>query len=342
MKFSTLFAIFSLSSLFAQYPDACQPVCPTSCEKSFTTVTTVEFLYWKYASSLLQFGRDGVGLTNASPQVEVPVVGTGTSFEPDFKYKPGFRLGLGFTFGPSRAFDCTLKYTWYYTNPSNSVSDFNTSFLPLNWITATSLTSPTYTRASFAMDLHYYYPEVQLGYTFKVNPYLTLRPFMALSNVEVDSHIDVVYDYVTAAGIIESAHTREHCFSWSIGPKIGLDFTARPVKYLSLYCGINFTQLASQVTVTTEEIQSRPALGTSFVIQNGKVSQVRSIPLFGLEIGPVYDQWFGDNEYHFQLRPTWQLSTLGAGQIEFLNNNNAPVPVGAEFRGLNIRALFEF
>lgn len=303
-----------------------------------------EFLYWKYTSPALQFGRDGVGLTNAAPQIEVPVTGTGRSFEPEYQYKPGFRVGLAFTFGPSRAFDCNMKYTWYYTNPHRSVSDFKTSFLPLNWLTATSVTAPTYHSASFAMGLHYHYPEVQLGYTFKVNPYLTLRPFMALSSVIIDSEIDVVYNYTTtpaAGSVSESAHTRGECSSWSIGPKIGLDFIARPVKYFSFYCGINLTQLASQITMETEETQSRPALGTSFVIQKGKVSQIRSIPLFGFEIGPVWDHWF-DNGYHFQLRPVWQLSTLGGGQISFLNNNNVPVTVAAEFRGLNVRALFEF
>lgn len=343
--------MLSSSCLFADYQTAgdqsSSPAPATSMPtaespKSFHTISYVEYLYWKYTSALLDFGRDGVGLTNSAPQNQIAVAKTGKSFSPDFKYDSGFRVGLGFAFGPSKAFDWVARYTWFYTNPHKSVDNFSASFLPLNWLNAPSLTSPTYQSASLGVEIHYYYPEMQLGYTFKVNPYLSLRPYMALTSIVIDAGLKAKYNFTNVELVSQSATTKGECFSWSIGPKIGLDFTARLKRAFSIYCGVNFTQQAAQIDMNTQQTTTVNATGVQTVIQKGELSEVRSVPLFGFEIGPVWDQWFCKDKYHFQLRPVWQLSTLGAGNISFLNNNNVDVGIAAELRGFNIRALFDF
>jgi hypothetical protein len=309
--------------------------------RSFNTVVFAEFLYWKFTSPALVFGRDGVGLTNSSPQLEIPVTKTGGSFSPNFKYDPGYRVGFGFLFGPEKAFDIAVRYTWFYTNPKRHVNsdDFSASFLPISFLTSNVSASAVYHSARFSMNLHYYGPEVQSGYTFKVNRYLALRPYMALTSIIIDADVKAAYDFTTS-GSFETARTHGDCFSWSIGPKIGLDFTARPVTNFAVYCGVNFTQQCSQLNMKTRQTDSSG--GSTFVLQKGKQHEIRSVPLFGFEIGPMWDAWCCNDRYHFQLRAVWQASTLGAGNLSFLNNNNVGIPVAAELRGFNVRALLEF
>jgi len=183
---------------------------------------------------------------------------------------------------------------------------------------------------------------MQLGYTFGVTRYLSLRPYIGIASIVIDGGLHVDYEFTIPSGLHEIAKTHGESFSWSVGPKLGLDFTAHATSNIGLYCGVNFTQQSAQISMKTEQTSEHPADGTVVVLQKGHLSQTRSVPLFGFEIGPVWDQWFCNQRYHIQLRPVWQSSTLGGGNLSFLNSNNIDIGVGAELRGINIRALFEF
>lgn len=329
----------------------CCPEKPTPCPeiprskvencRSYNITSFGEYLYWKFTSIFLPFGRDGVGLTNAATPTEVEVSNSGTSYSPNYQYDSGFRVGVGILFGEKKAFDLALRYTWFYTNPERTVVP-TSPFIALTWMEAPSLTSPVYSRASSQLKLHYNYPEIQCGYTFKVNNYLALRPYIALSSIIIDGKLHTNYQFTTTGGIFEIDDLHDDCFSWSIGPKMGLDFTTRPWDHFSIFCGFNITQQAAHIEMHSHQTATRPVVGTKLDTQRGHLTQVRSVPLFGFDLGPVWDQWFANNQYHAQLRVVWQLSTLGGGNLSFLNNNNVDVPVGAELRGVNVRALFEF
>jgi hypothetical protein len=309
--------------------------------RSYNIALFGEYLFWKFTSPFLPFGRDGVGLTNAASPTEIEVSNSGTSYSPDYQYDSGFRLGIGVLFGEKKAFDLALRYTWFYTNPERTVEP-TSPFVALNWMVAPSLTSPVFSRASSQLNLHYNCPEIQFGYTFRVNNYLALRPYIALTSIIIDGELHINYQYTATTGVFEIDDLRDESFSWAIGPKMGLDFTARPWDHFSVYCGFNITQQAAHIEMQSRQTATRPILGTQINTQLGQLTQVRSVPLFGFELGPVWDQWFANNQYHTQLRVVWQLSTLGGGNLSFLNNNNVDIPIGAELRGVNVRALFEF
>ena len=312
--------------------------------KDYNTVVTLDFIYWKFFSSNLLYGRDGIGITNSAPAIEVPVKKTGGSIYPHFPYNPGYRVGLGFKFGPKKAFDLVARYTWLYNTPRGSISEseITTSFLPINWLVNAELAASTYHQASLQSDLHFNFAEIQSGYTFGINRYLSLRPYVALASIVVDATLDVRYAFTTPTNVYQLAKIHGECFSWAIGPRVGIDFSFFLNRHLGLYFNSNWTHQAAQLTSTTKQTQKIPAHNTTFVIQRGKVYQTRSNSYVGLELGPTWDQWFCNERYHLQIRATWQTATLGGSNLSFLNNNNVDVPVGAEFRGLNLRALFEF
>lgn len=345
-------AIFCrLASLCAEETPACEQQTPEQCSlpklqncRNFNVLMGVQFIYVKYTTPLLIYGRDGVGLTNSAPVNEIDISKTGTAFSPNFKYEPGFRASLGVKFGPKKAFDLIGQYSWIQSHPKGSVSasDFSGSFLPLKWLVARDLASSTYQSASLKADLHFQFVELQAGYTFGINRYLVLRPYAALLSIISDGDLRVNYAFTVPAGLFETAKIHGECSSWSIGPKIGLDFSYYPTDNFSIYTNANFSHQACQISMNTKQTQNLPTLGQSFTIQKGSLDQLHSISIVGLEIGPAWDQWFCNNRYRLQLRATWQTATLAGTNLSFLDNNNTDIPVGAEFRGVNLRALFEF
>ncbi len=312
-------------------------------QRSYRTFVTAEFLYWKFTPRGLEFGRDGVGITNSASPQEVEVKKAGTVYFPRSHFQPGYRLGLGFKFGPNQAFDLYARYTWIYSTGKRSVSEdqISASFLPISWLTSNTPANSIYQFASSHVRIHFHSSEIQSGYTFKINPTLTLRPYAAVTAYFVDAGQRVEYKFTTPSGIFEIARDHAESFSWSVGPKIGLDFILNLPKGFGIFTNGNITHQAGQFTAKAEQTQDREALGQEFVIQKAKVRQQSSFAVVGLEIGPSWDYWFYDRRYRIQLRVTWQTLTLGNNFV-FLNNNDIPIFADATYRGVNFRALFEF
>ncbi len=312
--------------------------------RSFNTLISLEYITWKFGVPRLAFGRDGVGITNTSPPQEIAIKKSGTIYLPSYHYSPGYRAGVGFRFGPGKAYDLWARYLWLYTNPKKHVSQNHLSgpFFPVNWLASSTLTTSTYQSADANFSLHYQQPEIQAGYTFGVSRYLTLRPYMALTAYILKADYVVKYAFIDSKDVSTTARRKSDSFSWSIGPKIGLDFSFLPTKHFGIFCNVNCTHQAVQLNMTTKQTNRQPATGRSLVIQRGKSDQNRSISLLGLEIGPTWDQWFFKNRYHLQLRVTWQTSTVSDTQLSLLNSNNTDTGIGSEFRGLNFRILNEF
>jgi hypothetical protein len=221
--------------------------------KDFTTFIYTTFLYWKYTTPNLVFGRDGVGLTNAIPENEVAVTKTGRSFLPHFHYNPGYQVGGGFRFGAKRVFDLTSLYTWMFAHPKRVVEadEISPSFLPINWLTSNSLESASYQRASLEMRANCHYPEVQFGYNFIINSHLNLRPYTALASIIVAGDLKTHYQFTPPGGIKAAARRHGKSFAWSLGPKLGLDFVVLPWKDWGLFSNVNFTHQAVQLKMKT-------------------------------------------------------------------------------------------
>jgi len=318
-------------------------------DNSYNLFVSGDFIDWRYSSPNLAYGRDGVGITNGSPH-EIPVTRSGTSFYPDFDYDPGFKVGLGIKFGPQKAFDIVGSYTWLHSEPEGHAENFSASFMPINYLTSNTTASNIYSFASLGLNLHFNWIELQSGYTFTPNKYLSLRPYFSLQAIVLRGDLQARYEFTTSVlaggvpeGTFEVSKTYGHCSSWSIGPRMGLDFIVHATKNLGIYSNVGWTQQATSLHMSTKEIQEQPANGSHFVIQKGELNTNHNVGIFNLELGPTWDQWFACEKYRLQLRATWFVGTLPTGaNLSFLNNNNTDIVVGSEFRGYNIRATFEF
>lgn len=312
-------------------------------DRSYNIFTFAEFMYWRISSPHLSYGRDGVNTTLTGS----PITKAGTSYYPDFDYNPGFRVGLGAKFGPKKAFDCVGLYGWLYSDPkdSASTSQFSGNFVPLNWFAGP--TTNTFTFGSLALGIHFNWVEVQSGYTFSPNRYLSLRPYFALTSYIIDGDLDAEYHYIDAAsGNLNISKTHGDCESWSIGPKVGLDFIIHATKNFGIFTNINITQQINTVHMKTKEEVNGVINGVyynSFVAQKGKLKQEVNISYIGMEIGPTWDMWFSKDRYHLQLRATYAGANLiGGNNLSFLTSTNQDITMNTDFRGLNVRATFEF
>lgn len=341
-KWLQLFILLGLV-LFAEDPCAApdKPFPKVQNCNCYNLYPIAEFLYWRFSSPNLVYGRTGVGVKGA---VESAVT-DGTSYLPDFDYKPGFRVGLGMKMGPSKAFDLVGLYTWYYFNPEGSISGAPIAnvFLPINFFNSGTSATNSYTFAKLGMNLHLQYAEIQSGYNFSINQYLALRPYIALTAIFVDADLQARYEFTTPGGTFEVGRTKGDCNSWSIGPKTGLDFVTHITENFGIYSNVNITQQISHIHLKTVETEDTPSTGGSFVIQKGHITENRNIALFGLEIGPTFDYWFDCNRYHLYVRATYGASNLNSGaNLSFLNNSNQDLVEQSELRGLSVRALLEF
>ncbi len=298
-----------------------------------------EFIYWRFSAPNLAYARSGANNT-------VAITAPGTTFLPDFDYDPGFRVGMGIKFGPNKAFDIVGYYTWLHSNPKGSVSGspIGNGFVPNNWLNSATLATNSYTFAGVDLKLHFNYVEVQSGYGFAINRYFALRPYIALTSYIIDGDLDAHYEFTTpGAAVFHIGKTHADCDTWSIGPKTGIDFVYHVTENWGIFSNFNITQQITNDKLSLIETDQVPATGANIVIQNGRLEQNRNIGLFGLEIGPTWDEWFCDYTYHVYVRATYGASTLtGGANLSFLNNSDLDIGVNGEFRGLNVRALFEF
>ncbi len=309
--------------------------------RDYNIVPFADFLYWRFSSPNLVYGRDGVGVRGAAESA----VASGTSYYPDFEYDPGFKAGLGIKFGPSKAFDFVGIYCWLHSTPEGSISGspISATFLPVNFFNSGTAATNSYSYASMGLDLTFNWAELQSGYSFAVNRYLLLRPYIALAAIFIDGDLDAHYEYTTPGLVFHVARTHGKCDSWSVGPKAGLDFFGRATDNWGVYLNVNLTQQISHIRMKTTETQEDPAAGTIFDIQKGRLVENRNIGLFSLEIGPTFDAWLYCDKIPLHLRATYGASNLNGGaNLSFLNSNNTDLFEQSEFRGLNVRGLIEF
>lgn len=298
-----------------------------------------EFIYWRFSAPTFAYARSGVD--------DAGVTETGTAFLPNFKYNPGFRVGVEIKYGAKKAFDLVAQYTWLYSNPHSSISGspIGNAFTPDNFLNSPTLDTNTYTFASLKLNLHFNYAEIQSGYSFPINRYFALRPFIALTSYIFEGDLRAQYEFTStpAPDTFEIAKTHGKFNSWSIGPKTGLDVIYHITENWGIFSNFNITQQITNITAKSIQITETPATGESIIVQNGRLQQLRNIGLFGLEIGPTWDEWFCCDKYHVYVRATYGASTLTAGaNLSFLNSSNLDLGVNGEFRGLNVRGLFEF
>ncbi len=144
----------------------------------------------------------------------------GTEEFPHYRYKPGFKIGLGYNFSYD-AWDLLLDWTWFRAHSQRSLFASEPIFSQSTLSSET--TAPQVEHHGFT---RYNSVDLELGRVFYVGKRVSLRPFVGgktfwLKFSIIDEFLNAIEgdsdDIVTDAVNFNNGHT------WAIGPRFGVN-----------------------------------------------------------------------------------------------------------------------
>jgi hypothetical protein len=142
----------------------------------------------------------------------------------NFKYKPGFKVGLGMAFDYDN-WDASAVYTWFHNTQSQNVSanpSTGVAVLPNSSVLAkqgqSTLVDTTFSSAASNWRLKMDLLDVDLGRSGYVGTKLTMRPFFGARAAWIRQKLNT--NYVATA---ETFSVTGHSTSWGVGPRAGVN-----------------------------------------------------------------------------------------------------------------------
>lgn len=236
---------------------------------------------------------------------------TGNVINPNFNYKPGFKVGLGMNFDHDN-WDSFVEYTWFRGSHSTSTSlviGGPDAVLPL-W---TAPLEDAYYEATQNWRLHMDILDWELARSYYVGTKLTFRPFFAARAAWIRQNVDVDYSHALVGDTSYNVDKRSH--SWAVGPRAGLYTNWMIGEGFRLYGNGSGDILFTQYTKLKSADGLVSAAGVESlrlkVIQH-KLNQLRTH--LDLELGLGWGTYFDCNNWHVDL-------TAGYGFQVFFDQN---------------------
>jgi hypothetical protein len=187
------------------------------------------FIYWQPTEENLELGVKGT-LPSAGGSVTAQLVGTVIPM--DFKYKPGFKVGLGGFFEHDN-WDMHAEYTWLHTSHSHG-SSVAAVASPLEVIypgfghPGSNFgfgSNEVFNSVDAKWKMHLDVAELTLGRWYYVGTKLTFHTTFGARGVWIRQSLDA--DYLNEApfglGTHEHVDIIARTQNWAVGPQVGLD-----------------------------------------------------------------------------------------------------------------------
>lgn len=278
---------------------------------------TAAYIYWTPRLDGLTFAP----LVTIDPATD-QIVGTGSLHEPDWNYRSGFKIGVGYLLDCD-GWDIDLTYTWLrekntretvITGPNQIIGD-------------------VYTESSKNWELSYDVLDLELGRNFFISRLLTLRPHFGLKGTWMKHDI-----YFNQESVITfSDATRERVKVWGVGARGGLDTAWHLCWGFSLLGDIALTAIWEQFNAKSVRDFIPPAEGEPLTVFNAKLKRCVLNPVAELMLGLRWETWVCCNTYHFSLDLGWE-AQWWANQNQFLLENQGDLSL----QGLTLQARFDF
>lgn len=182
-----------------------------------------DFFYWNANEDGLEYASE-VTVDSALTQYK------GSDLDIRGKWKPGFRVGLGWLFGNFDQWDLSLDWTWYYTKASRSAesNDITSRQLIPHWM---GTLGPLATSAKSTWNLHLNTLDLSLGRDYYISKRITAKPFMGLRAAWIDQDVKASYNgawsFATLAGLSvlqQNTHFKADSDFKGLGLRAGADF----------------------------------------------------------------------------------------------------------------------
>lgn len=321
----------------------------------------LSFIYWQATEDGLDYGLsentqellvpDVAGFTT-NPNVGYSLSGSTKDKDLDFKWKPGFKVGIGAIFGQRDQWDLFLNWTWLQSTAHDSFKGAQSFTNELNGQTIAQNPQQT-TReyivpswgpvvlggpaagASSHWRLHYNTVDLELGRNFFLGKSLTLRPHIGLRGAFIHQHVNAKYDSILnitvgQLGGVNATPAQFNSFSPTSkfkgennydggGLRGGLDVNWNFARSFAVYGKMSGSLLYGRFEV--EE---------SFKSSGTIVTNVPDDPLGAFALTNAYDLSLHDN-FH-RVRSTFQLALGMTWHTDFNNDKqHLFISLGYEF-----------
>jgi len=192
---------------------------PCSCWNGYITAS---FIYWNPSADFLDYAY----LDNAAspdPQCVLNLIFLGKTIEPDFEYKPGFKVGLGYKLDRDH-WDLFAEYTRFHQKTNSSVEISSGQHIHAVWLNFVNLLIMgedlgAFRKASSSWKTNFDIIDGEIGRNFFCGKFLTIRPSLGLRNIWL--HQSYNLDYISLNNGIEITSFNK-ATSWGIGPRFAL------------------------------------------------------------------------------------------------------------------------
>jgi len=273
---------------------------------------SADFIWWKTAIHGWEYGYTNI-VDNGSVVPTGTNVGRGHVAQPNYRFEPGFKIGIGSGLGHD-GWDIFANYTWLNCgqNLTSSITgskegDVFPIFQPLfpDRIFA-GATSALADRASSSFSQMFNVVDLELGRGFFISRGLILRPFIGLKGAWVHDHIQFNYHFIastTTSGTVAGSTKFVQGMN-GIGIRSGLNTDWLIWRNLGIYGNLAFTTLWSDFHIkqrdsTTSLTAVTTNLNTAEILQEVN-------PVIEAGLGLSYVMWNCASSFRFQFQLGWE------------------------------------
>lgn len=325
------------------YPARIQTRCP------WDFFFDVSFIYWQPIQDNLEFAfANTTGLVGG-----VAVNGLSGNFvNMHFKFKPGFKVGMGGYFDHDN-WDWHLEYTWFHNTQSRST---NGPAFPGH--VATTVGNPSqlstnsfYDSASQSWRLRMDILDLDIGRWHYVGQKLIMHPTFGMRVDWLRQRLSTQYTRATAASSVSSAvadtaNMNQKTSSWAIGPKIGLDTDWKVGSGFRFFGNAEADLLFTKYTRLSYNETHTVSPLTPFSTRQKRTYAIK--PHVDLELGFAWstfldcNNWYMDFIFGYEFQVFWDQN-----MFRHFNSSNMPfnsfMPNGNLYvQGLNVTFKVDF
>ncbi len=295
--------------IYETTPQIITPSAGPSVDHGIDAFITADFLYWTARMDGLSYVK--TGMSNGS----VNVIKGATKY-PDWRWKPGFKVGLGLNL-PHDGWDVYAEYTWLHSSAWNSTKDNKKGILP-SWaippLWDLARGEDTVLSARVNWKLQFNALDLSLGRNYFISKFLTLRLFIGFKGSWIDQDYFVSYPIITDE--LDSFLTMKNDQDyWGIGLRSGLNTSWHLTQTWSFYGNLSLSALWGQFSVDRKDTRNdarnngnpdRPPLNTTITVINTQNDFHTIKGILELSIGMRGEWWFAEDRYHFLVQAGWE------------------------------------
>jgi len=278
----------------------------------FDAHITAEFIYWTGREEHLGFAYKETFDTVDSRQT---VASKGSIYEPDWNFRPGFRVGVG-VLRNHDGWDVYANYTWLVIrNTKNTVRKGkpNEQIIPIGTFTFAGASPDLVTSSSGKWTLDFNVVDLELGRNFFISRYLTLRPHFGLKGTWQKQSFDVSTFSDTSAKLPWDQYLSDNSLDyWGIGICAGLDTAWHLNRCSSVVAEVATCAMWERFTVDAKATRtSSTNAAPNVAVLNVEKSFHTIKPVLELFLGARWETWFCCDNFHFSIEGGWEQQWWG-------------------------------